>query len=113
MEFGMKRVMASVQAVAVLERIYRGTPVPLATLSKEMKLSVSYLEKIFKRLRSGNLVTSHRGPGGGYSLREGDISVSAVIRAVSKIPSNTTFDPVLDALDGVLVSQLAKKTSVQ
>jgi len=58
-------------------------------------------------------VTSHRGPGGGYSLREGDISVSAVIRAVSKIPSNTTFDPVLDALDGVFVSQLAKKTSVQ
>lgn len=53
MEFGMKRVMASVQAVAVLERIYCGKPVPLATLSKESKLSVSYLEQIFKRLRSG------------------------------------------------------------
>ncbi|UFM71246.1 Rrf2 family transcriptional regulator [Leclercia adecarboxylata] len=113
MEFGMKRVMASVQAVAVLDRIYCGTPVPLATLSKEMKLSVSYLEQIFKRLRSGNLVTSHRGPGGGYSLREGDISVSAVIRAVSKIPSNTEFDPVLDALEKVLVSQLVNKTSSQ
>lgn len=84
MEFGMKRVMASVQAVAVLERIY-----------------------------CGKLVTSHRGPGGGYSLREGDISVSAVIRAVSKIPSNTTFDPVLDALDGVLISQLANKPGAQ
>ncbi|WP_225759054.1 Rrf2 family transcriptional regulator [Leclercia sp. Marseille-Q4284] len=113
MEFGMKRVMASVQAVAVLERIYCGKPVPLATLSKESKLSVSYLEQIFKRLRSGKLVTSHRGPGGGYSLREGDISVSVVIRAVSKIPSNTTFDPVLVALDGVLISQLANKPSAQ
>lgn len=113
MEFGMKRVMASVQAVAVLESIYCGKPVPLATLSKESKLSVSYLEQIFKRLRSGKLVTSHRGPGGGYSLCEGDISVSAVIRAVSKIPSNTTFDPVLDALDGVLISQLANKPGAQ
>ncbi len=84
-----------------------------ATLSKESKLSVSYLEQIFKRLRSGKLVTSHRGPGGGYSLREGDISVSSVIRAVSKIPSNTTFDPVLVALDGVLISQLANKPSAQ
>ncbi len=113
MEFGMKRVMASVQAIAVLDRIYGGTPVSLTTLSKEMKLSVSYLEQIFKRLRRGKLVTSHRGPGGGYSLREGDITVSAVIRAVSKIPTNTEFDPVLDALDGVLVSQLSKKTSPQ
>ncbi len=113
MEFGMKRVMASVQAVAVLSRVYSGKPVPLNALSKEAKLSVSYLEQIFKQLRRGNLVTSHRGPGGGYSLREGDISVSAVIRAVSKIPANTTFDPVLDALDGVLISQLANKPSAQ
>lgn len=106
MEFGMKRVMASVQVIATLKRIYAGTPVPVAALSKESKLSASYLEQIFKKLRSGNLVTSHRGPGGGYTPREGDISVSEVIRAVSKIPTNSTFEPVLNALDSVLVSQL-------
>ncbi len=106
MEFGMKRVMASVQVVATLNRIYSGTPVPLAELSKEAKLSVSYLEQIFKKLRSGKIVISQRGPGGGYSLRDNEISVSEVIRAVSKIPTNSTFEPVLNALDGVLVSQL-------
>jgi len=62
MEFGMKRVMASVQAVAVLERIYRGTPVPLATLSKEMKLSVSYLEQIFKRFAAATWSPRTEGP---------------------------------------------------
>jgi Rrf2 family iron-sulfur cluster assembly transcriptional regulator len=61
MEFGMKRVMASVQAVAVLTEIYGGAPVSIATISKKSKLSISYLEQIFKKLRHGKLVTSHRG----------------------------------------------------
>jgi Rrf2 family iron-sulfur cluster assembly transcriptional regulator len=98
--------MASVQAVAILNHMYSGVPVSLATLSKESKLSISYLEQIFKKLRSGQLVISHRGPGGGYSLRDGDITVTDVIRAVSKIPSNKTFEPVLKALEAVRVSQL-------
>lgn len=106
MEFGMKRVMASVLVVATLNRIYTGAPVPLTELSKKSKLSVSYLEQIFKKLRSGKIVVSQRGPGGGYSLRDSEISVSEVIRAVSKIPVNSTFEPVLSALDDVLVSQL-------
>lgn len=113
MEFGMKRVMASVQAVAVLTEIYGGAPVSIATISKNSKLSISYLEQIFKKLRHGKLVTSHRGPGGGYSLNRDDISVSEVIRAVSKVPVNTAFDPVLDALDSVLVSQLKRKDIAQ
>ncbi|HDX4047725.1 TPA: Rrf2 family transcriptional regulator [Enterobacter soli] len=113
MEFGMKRVMASVQAVAVLTEIYGGAPVSIATISKKSKLSISYLEQIFKKLRNGKLVTSHRGPGGGYSLNRDDISVSEVIRAVSKVPVNTAFDPVLDALDSVLVSQLKRKDIAQ
>lgn len=106
MEFGMKRVMASVQVVATMNRMYTGTPVPLTELSKETKLSVSYLEQIFKKLRAGKIVVSQRGPGGGYSLCDKEISVSEVIRAVSKIPANSTFEPVLNALNGVLVSQL-------
>ncbi|WP_271130460.1 RrF2 family transcriptional regulator [Dryocola boscaweniae] len=106
MEFGMKRVMASVQVVATMNRMYTGTPVPLTELSKETKLSVSYLEQIFKKLRAGKIVVSQRGPGGGYSLCDKEISVSEVIRAVSKIPTNSTFEPVLNALSGVLVSQL-------
>lgn len=47
MEFGMKRVVASVQVVAILNRVYNGSPVSVASISKESKLSVSYLEQIF------------------------------------------------------------------
>jgi hypothetical protein len=55
MEFGMKRVMASVQAVAVLTEIYGGAPVSIATISKKSKLSISYLEQIFRSYATANL----------------------------------------------------------
>lgn len=106
MEFGMKRVMASVQAIATLKKMYKGAPVSLTAISKESKLSTSYLEQIFKKLRTGKLVTSYRGPGGGYSPRDGDISVSEVIRAVSRFPANRAFKPVLIALEGVFISDI-------
>lgn len=111
MEFGMKRVLASVHAVATLNKMYDGSPVSLTAISKESKLSTSYLEQIFKKLRNGNLVISQRGPGGGYSPRGGDITVTDVITAVSKLPAHKTFEPILRALDGVRVSQLLRGDS--
>lgn len=45
MEFGMKRVLASVQAAATLNKLYDGSPVSLTAISKESKLSTSYLEQ--------------------------------------------------------------------
>ena len=109
MEFGMKRVMASVRVVAAMKQLYSGTPITLATLSRETKLSPSYLEQIFAKLRASKIVAGQRGPGGGYHLctSDSDISVAAVIRSVTNIPADSGFQPVLDALDGVLVSQLA------
>ncbi|MGS3532974.1 Rrf2 family transcriptional regulator [Klebsiella pneumoniae] len=107
MEFGMKRVLASVQAAATLNKLYDGSPVSLTAISKESKLSTSYLEQIFKKLRAGNLVISQRGPGGGYSPRGDDITVTEVITAVSKLPAHKTFEPILRALDDVRVSQTA------
>ena len=86
MEFGMKRVLASVQAAATLNKLYDGSPVSLTAISKESKLSTSYLEQIFKKLRAGNLVISQRGPGGGYLLGKdaGSIAVGEVISAVDE-----------------------------
>ena len=106
MEFGMKRILASVKAMAILSRLYTGSPVSVQALSKESGLSVSYLEQIFKKLRGGNLVISQRGPGGGYIPREGDISVSEIIRTVSCVPDDRTFKPVIAALDDVFISQM-------
>lgn len=61
-------------------------PVTLADISRRQGISLSYLEQLFSRLRKQGLVSSTRGPGGGYRLGRGadEISVSAVITAVDE-----------------------------
>lgn len=61
-------------------------PVSLADISERQGISVSYLEQLFAKLRRRKLVTSVRGPGGGYQLNpaKGSIAVSEVIDAVDE-----------------------------
>ncbi len=61
-------------------------PVTLAGISDRQRISLSYLEQLFGKLRRHGLVESVRGPGGGYCLaRElGDISVADIIQAVDE-----------------------------
>ena len=61
-------------------------PVTLAGISERQDISLSYLEQLFSRLRRKGLVTSVRGPGGGYNLAKSraEISVSAIISAVDE-----------------------------
>lgn len=61
-------------------------PVSLADISERQGISLSYLEQLFSRLRKQGLVSSVRGPGGGYllGLDAGNISVGAVIAAVDE-----------------------------
>jgi len=61
-------------------------PVPLADISERQGISLSYLEQLFSRLRKHELVSSVRGPGGGYLLGQEAraISVGAVITAVDE-----------------------------
>ena len=62
------------------------TPVTLAGVSQRQKISLSYLEQLFGKLRRHGLVDSVRGPGGGYRLARGSeaISVADVIVAVDE-----------------------------
>ena len=67
--------------------LYAGTgPVPLTDISERQGISLSYLEQLFAKLRKQELVSSVRGPGGGYFLgREADfISIRDVIAAVDE-----------------------------
>ncbi len=66
-------------------------PVALASISERQKISLSYLEQLFGRLRRESLVTSVRGPGGGYRLGKAaeEISVAEIILAVDE-PIDTT-----------------------
>ncbi len=61
-------------------------PVTLAEISSRQKISLSYLEQLFGKLRRHELVDSVRGPGGGYRLAKetGVISVADIILAVDE-----------------------------
>nr|CRH04274.1 Transcriptional regulator, BadM/Rrf2 family [Candidatus Magnetococcus massalia] len=61
-------------------------PVTLAEIAGRQEISLSYLEQLFAKLRRGGLVTSVRGPGGGYRLDQTteEISVADIIRAVDE-----------------------------
>ena len=61
-------------------------PVTLAEISSRQKISLSYLEQLFGKLRRHQLVDSVRGPGGGYRLAKdtGRISVAEIILAVDE-----------------------------
>lgn len=63
-----------------------GGPVALAGISERQKISLSYLEQLFGKLRRHNLVNSVRGPGGGYCLASPltEITVAGIIQAVDE-----------------------------
>ncbi len=60
--------------------------VTLAEISKRQSISLPYLEQLFVKLRRAGLVTSVRGPGGGYRLARSasDIRISDVLAAVDE-----------------------------
>lgn len=67
-------------------------PVPLADIALRHRISLSYLEQVFSKLRQHQLVSSTRGPGGGYTLGQqgGSITVADIIRAIEdaeEVPS--------------------------
>ena len=61
-------------------------PMTLAEISARQKISLSYLEQLFGKLRRKGIVTSVRGPGGGYRLGKGthEIAVADIILAVDE-----------------------------
>ncbi|MBL4712550.1 MAG: Rrf2 family transcriptional regulator [Gammaproteobacteria bacterium] len=61
-------------------------PVSLAAISARQGISLSYLEQLFAKLRRNDIVSSTRGPGGGYKLTNDadDVSVSDIVLAVDE-----------------------------
>lgn len=61
-------------------------PVTLAGIAERQSISLSYLEQLFGKLRRHKLVSSVRGPGGGYRLARdmGRITVADIIVAVDE-----------------------------
>jgi len=61
-------------------------PVTLAAISERQHISLSYLEQLFGKLRRHSLVTSVRGPGGGYNLARpaAEVSIAEIVKAVDE-----------------------------
>lgn len=73
-------------------------PVPLSDIAVRQQISLSYLEQMFSKLRQHGLVSSTRGPGGGYTLghRTDAITVADIITAVEDAPPKVKVqEPVL------------------
>ena len=69
-----------------------GGPVTLAGISERQKISLSYLEQLFGKLRRHELVASVRGPGGGYRLAKPLVDVSvAAITLTNEEPMDATL----------------------
>ena len=66
-------------------------PVTLAGISERQKISLSYLEQLFGKLRRRALVESVRGPGGGYNLARdaSKVTVADIISAVEETIDST------------------------
>ncbi|MDH3520761.1 MAG: Rrf2 family transcriptional regulator [Myxococcales bacterium] len=62
----------------------QGEPVQVRVISERQGIPARYLEQIFQRLRRAGIVTSKRGPGGGYTLARaaGQLTLRQVVEAV-------------------------------
>lgn len=76
----------AVRAMVDLARAAQGRPVPLPTIALRQRISRHYLEQLFGKLRRAGLVTSTRGPGGGYSLARSPkaIAMGDILRAAGE-----------------------------
>ncbi len=75
----------ALRAILHLVRNESGKPKSIKVLSKETCLSPEFLEQIFFRLRKADLITSTRGPGGGFQF--------------TKDPSTVSIDDIFVAID--------------
>jgi Rrf2 family iron-sulfur cluster assembly transcriptional regulator len=76
----------AVTAMIDLAMQHGGEPVTLAEISGRQRISLSYLEQLFGKLRRRQLVESVRGPGGGYVLAKdiAQVTVAEIIQAVDE-----------------------------
>jgi len=82
----------AVTAMLDLALRHQQGPVTLAGIGVRQRISLSYLEQLFGKLRRQALVESVRGPGGGYRLGRPTekISIADIILAVDE-PLDTTL----------------------
>jgi Rrf2 family iron-sulfur cluster assembly transcriptional regulator len=109
--------------------------VALADISRCQRISLSYLEQLFAKLRKHQLIAGVRGPGGGYHLAKplDQISMAQIITAVDEpdegpiVRRGTEDDQrrltdefweelsgrMYEFLDGITLAEFAERPQVQ
>lgn len=77
-----------VRAAFELARHYGKGPLPVKQISERQDIPLKYLEQLLFRLKKGGIITSVRGPSGGYVLTDS--------------PSNFSVGDVIKILEGPL-----------
>ncbi|MEM7423313.1 MAG: Rrf2 family transcriptional regulator [Pseudomonadota bacterium] len=76
----------AVTALADIAMNGESGPVALADIAERQDISLAYLEQLFVKLRRAGLVSSVRGPGGGYQLAQpsAETRISDIMAAVDE-----------------------------
>ena len=74
-----------------------GRPIQVRVIGERQAIPARYLEQIFQRLRRAGIVTSKRGPGGGYTL--------------ARPPREITLRAVVEAVEGPLEASLSMEAA--
>lgn len=92
----------AVTAMVDLALNAEGGPVTLGDIAGRQDISLSYLEQLFAQLRRSGLVSSTRGPGGGYRLGRAaeDIVIADIIDAVNESTEYTRCGGERNCQDG-------------
>jgi Rrf2 family iron-sulfur cluster assembly transcriptional regulator len=79
-------------------------PISVVDIAERQGLSAAYLEQLLSKLKKSGLLTSVRGPGGGYQLNRdlASINVSSIITAVGDGVDATRCHGSADCQDGVM-----------
>ncbi len=85
-----------VRAMYEIARGYNRGPITIKEISERQDVSVAYLEQILNTLRKAGIITSVKGPGGGYVLgRDPDtISIGSILRELEgPVAITSCLDP--------------------
>ncbi|MFQ5562173.1 MAG: Rrf2 family transcriptional regulator [Parvularculaceae bacterium] len=82
-------------AMADITAFSKSAPIALGEIARRQGISVSYLEQLFRKLKSAGLVKSARGVGGGYMLARppADIRIAEIVAAVDEPITTTACKP--------------------
>lgn len=117
MEISSKGLYA-IRGIVDLALHSQDRPIPLSNVAVRQEISQNYLEQLFVRLRRAGLVSSVRGPGGGYLPAQGlnKITIRDILEAVDEsiIPASCVgVEDSCNRIDSCAVRLVMQKLAAQ